>query len=166
MIDENGKLFGKVNIIDAGAFLLIVLGLLGFFVVRSNRSEAQSNQVATKTIQFDLFAQGNFKNPKVFKVGDQVAINIRNQPAGMATIEKVQVDARTVTFLPADGKLKSFPDPDAPYGKKITFTLKADASQTPNGYVIGGAKIKIGIPVEIETALYSLKGSTIDVRAE
>ncbi|MGA7952746.1 MAG: DUF4330 domain-containing protein, partial [Gloeobacterales cyanobacterium] len=62
--------------------------------------------------------------------------------------------------------LKSFPDPDTPFGKKITFTLKADASQTPNGYVIGGAKIKIGIPVEMETDLYSLRGSTIDVRAE
>ncbi|MGA7954393.1 MAG: DUF4330 domain-containing protein, partial [Gloeobacterales cyanobacterium] len=101
MIDENGKLFGKVNIIDAGAFVLIVLGLLGFFVVRSNRSEAQSNQVATKTIRFDLFAQGNFGNPKVFKVGDQVAINIRNQPAGIATIEKVEVDPRTLSFLSA-----------------------------------------------------------------
>ncbi len=166
MIDENGKLFGKVNIIDAGAFVLIVLGLLGFFVVRSNRSEAQGNQAATKTIQFDLFVQGSYGNPEVFKVGDKVAINIRNQPAGIATIEKVKIDTRTLSFLPADGKLKSFPDPDAPYSKKMTFTLKADASETPNGFVIGGAKIKIGIPVEIETPLYSLKGSTIDVRSK
>jgi hypothetical protein len=166
MIDENGKLFGKVNIIDAGAFVLIVLGLLGFFVVRSNRTEAQGNQAAIKTIQFDLFTQGNFSNPEVFKVGDKVAITIRNQPAGVATIEKVKIDPRTITFLPADGKLKSFPDPDAPYSKRMTFTLKADASQTPNGFVIGGAKIKIGIPVEMETPLYNLKGSTIDVRSK
>jgi hypothetical protein len=166
MIDANGKLFGKVNIIDAGAFILIVLGLLGFFVMRSNRSEAQGNQAATKTIQFDLFTQGNFEKPEVFKVGDKVAINIRNQPAGIATIDKVRIDPRVITFLPADGKPKSFPDPDAPYSKKMTFTLSADASETPNGFVIGGAKIKIGIPVEIETALYSLKGSTIDVRAK
>jgi hypothetical protein len=166
MIDENGKLFGKVNIIDAGAFVLIVLGLLGFFVLRSNRSEAQGNQVAIKTIQFDVAVSGNYGNPEMFKVGDSVAINIRNQPAGIATIDKVKIEPRVITFLLPDGKTKSFPDPDQPYSKRLTFTLRADANQTPNGYVIGGAKVKTGLPVEMETPSYNLKGSAIDVRAK
>jgi Domain of unknown function (DUF4330) len=165
MIDENGKLFGKVNIIDAGALVLLVLGLLGFFVFRSGRSEAQVTQTETKTIQIDMLIQNSIVNPGILKVGDKVNINIRNQPAGEATIEKVKIEPRLIA-LAINGVPKNFPDPDKTFGKNITLTLKAQASKTPNGYVIGGAKVKVGIPLEIETYLYSSKASTVDVRPE
>lgn len=158
MVDENGKLFGKVSILDVGILFLAILALLSYFVIRPGRPETQAT---TKTIHISLLLpEVNVRDLNTFQVGDKVNITIRSQFAGLATLQDVKVMPRLVT-LPIDGQAKNFPDPDEPYAKNVVLTFQTEARETSNGYVVGGAKVKVGIPLEIETSKYYLRGGTV-----
>ncbi len=158
MMDENGKLFGKVSIIDVGIVFFAILALAGYFVIRSGRPETQASP---KTIQISLLLpEINIRDLNSFHVGDKANVTIRNQSAGLATLQNIKVMPHLIT-LPINGQVKSIPDPADPYSKNVVLTFQAEARETANGYAVGGAKVKVGIPLEIETAKYQLRGGTV-----
>ena len=158
MMDENGKLFGKVSIIDVGIVFFAILALAGYFVIRSGRPETQAT---SKTIQISLLLpEVNVRDLNTLQVGDKASVTIRNQSAGLATLKDIKVMPHLIT-LPIHGQVKSIPDPAESYSKNVVLTFQAEARETANGYAVGGAKVKVGIPLEIETFKYQLKGGTV-----
>ncbi len=158
MMDENGKLFGKVSIIDVGIVLFAILPPIGYFLIRPSLPETQATP---KTIQISLLLpEVNVRDLDTFQVGDKANVTIRNQSAGLATLQNIKVMPHLIT-LPIHGQVKSIPDPAEPYSKNVVLTFQAEARETANGYAVGGAKVKVGIPLEIETSKYQLKGGTV-----
>ena len=62
------------------------------------------------------------------------------------------------------GAVFSIKDPSRHDIYNLSVTLKDDAIITPDGAVIGGNKIKIGLPITIEGFNYRLNGIVSDVR--
>ena len=55
-------------------------------------------------------------------------------------------------------------DPTTPYTFNFLVTLKDTATITPDGPIIGGNKIKIGLPIELEGYNYKFGGIVSDVK--
>ena len=83
---------------------------------------------------------------------------IRNQPAGRVRVLEVEnVSPKLVSVLP-DGSVVQGDNPNASSGLYVRFQLEADAETGQSGVVIGGTKLKIGVPVELEGDRYRVNG--------
>jgi hypothetical protein len=170
ILDSQGRLFGKVSILDFGAALVILLVLVGllFFPGTSGSSIAQVS--GTKPIEVDALVRGlSVRNPgdivEQFKKAKKTSIIIRNQPYGEVDIKDVKQLPRLLSVPQPDGSVKALEDPrpDA-FSSDMLLTLSGQAQITNNGPVLGNNKIKIGTPLELEGYNYNFNASVIDVR--
>ena len=171
ILDSHGRLFGKINLLDLGAVLVIVLVLVGIFLYPgTSGSVAQVNE-ATKPVEVDLVVRGlNIKDPEQlftngFTKGGKTNIVIRNQPHGNLEIKSVQQLPRTMLVAQPDGSLKEYTDPRPnQFSTDMLLTLKGKATIRPDGPVISNSKLKIGNPIELEGFNYNFNATVIDVR--
>ena len=166
---KDGKLFGKVNIIDLIIVLFIILAIAGVYLARTGKYVTSSNvNLGTKEVQFDVVIRGaKFSSDRrIFNVGDESFITIRNVPYTKLKIFNVVRNPWQIAIPDPKNpsRVIAVDDPSSPYTYNFMVTLKDDAIITPDGAVIGGNKIKIGLPVELEGADYRYSGIVSDVR--
>mgnify|MGYP000384717762 CR=1 FL=1 len=170
ILDSQGRLFGKVNILDLGAALIMLLVVIGIFIFPGTTGSAQ---IGTKTqaIEVDIIAKGvGTSDPKQFiadlQASKQTNLIIRNQPYGKADIKSVQVLPRSVSVPQPDGSVKSLndPRPELAYSTDMLVTLSGKAQIKDGEAVLGGNKVKIGTQVEIEGSKYNFNCTVVDVR--
>jgi hypothetical protein len=172
ILDSQGRLFGKVSILDVGAAMLILLVLLGV-LLPGTTGFAQIGSTM-KPVDFDVILRGNdlqnmkSPNPQApVQAGEKTSLIIRNQPFGEVTVKFVTQMPRTVVVPQPDGSVKALPDPRPEAGLNADFlvTLTGEARMTPNGPVLGNNKIKAGTRVEIEGIDYNYSDLVVqDVR--
>lgn len=165
VLDSKGRLFGKVNLLDIGAVLIILFVMAGIFLF-PGPSGSLANSDAN--VEVDVLVLGlKSRDPKnLIKEGEKASFIIRNQPSGEVKIKKVEFLPRTAAAPQADGSLKAMPDPrsEEQFSVNMVVTLEGKGQMTDNGPVFGGTKIKIGTPVELDGSLYNFKPSVIDIR--
>lgn len=169
ILDSQGRLFGKVSILDLGAALVILLVVVGIFFFPGT-SGAQIG-ATTKPVEIDVIVRGlNVRDPQQLfeqglKEGGKTNIIIRNQPHGQIEVKSVKRLPRTTLVPQPDGSVKELPDPKAnQFNMDMLLTLGGKAQITKNGPVIGNSKLKIGVPVELEGFNYNFNTSVIDIR--
>jgi hypothetical protein len=171
ILDSKGRLFGKINLLDLGAALVILLVIIGIFILPGTSGSVA--QVGTKTlpIEVDLVVRGlNIRNPEQlfkqgFSKGGKTNVIIRNQPYGQIGIKSIQQLERTITVPQPDGSVKELTDPRLNnFSTDFLLTLEGRAQVTDNGPVLGNSKVKIGMPFELEGFNYNFNASVIDIR--
>ncbi|TVP64929.1 MAG: DUF4330 domain-containing protein [Nodularia sp. (in: Bacteria)] len=171
ILDSKGRLFGKINLLDLGAALVIILVIIGIFVFPGTTGSVA--QVGTKTvpIEVDLAVRGlNVRDPerlfeKGLTKGGKTNVIIRNQPYGQIDIKSIQVLPRTLTVSQPDGSVKELPDPRINnFSTDMLLTLEGKAQVTDSGPVFGNSKVKIGTTFELEGFNYNFNSTVIDVR--
>lgn len=165
VLDSKGRLFGKVNLLDAGAVLIMLLVVGGVFLF-PGPSGTLANSDAN--VEVDLLVLGlKTRNPKtLIKEGEKASFKIRNQPIGEVKIKKVEFMPRTTLAPQSDGSVKAVADPreEEKFSVNMIITLEGKGQMTGNGPVFGGTLIKVGLPVELDGGLYNFKPSVIDIR--
>jgi len=173
ILDSKGRLFGKINLLDLGAALVILLVIVGIFIFPGTSGSVAQIGAKTVPIEVDLVVRGlNVRNPQQlvkegFTKGGKTNVIIRNQPYGQIGIKSVEQLERTLTIGQPDGSVKELPDP-----RKINFstdfllTLEGQATVTKDGPVLGNSKVKIGMPFELEGFNYNFNASVIDIRLQ
>lgn len=173
ILDAKGRLFGKINLLDLGAALVILMVIIGIFVFPGTSGSVA--QVGTKTvpIEVDLVVRGlKVRDPQQlfkqgFTQGGQTNVIIRNQPYGKIGIKSIQQIDRTIPVPQPDGSVKELPDPRSNiFSKDFILTLEGKATVTNSGPVLGNSKVKIGMPFELEGFNYNFKASVIDIRLQ
>jgi hypothetical protein len=171
ILDSKGRLFGKVNLLDLGAGLVILLVILGIFIFPGTSGSIAQVGAKTSPIEIDLVIRGlNVRDPEDLfknglKAGSKTSVIIRNQPHGEIAIKSVQVLPRTVNVPQPDGSVKELPDPKSNnFSTDLLLTLAGTAQITDNGPVIGNSPVKIGLPFELEGFNYDFNATAIDVR--
>lgn len=171
ILDSKGRLFGKINLLDLGAALVIFMVIIGIFIFPGTSGSVA--QVGTKTspIEVDLVVRGlNVRDPEQlfkegFTKGGKTNVIIRNQPYGQIAIKSIQQLDRTITVPQPDGTVKEMPDPRSNnFSTDFLLTLEGKATVTDNGPVLGNSKVKIGMPFELEGFNYNFNASVIDIR--
>ncbi|AHF63657.1 hypothetical protein Syncc8109_1290 [Synechococcus sp. WH 8109] len=91
---------------------------------------------------------------------EEAALNIviRNQPAGLVSLVSVDDVTTPLTAVQSDGSVVIADPPPTVFPRHARFVMEAQAEIKPSGVVIGGTKLKVGVPVELEGRLYRLNG--------
>jgi len=166
IVDSQGRVFGKVNILDVGAALVILLVIVG--VLLPGTSGLAQLGSTTKPVAVDVVIR-SVASSNFLKAGEKTSIIIRNQPYGEITIQDVKELPRNVPAPQPDGSVKSLSDPrpEAGLTKDYLVTVAGTARITKDGPVLGNNKIKAGVKIELEGLTYDFTDLTVlDVRIQ
>jgi Domain of unknown function (DUF4330) len=175
ILDSKGRLFGKINLLDLGAALVILLVVVGIFIFPGTSGSVAQVGAKIVPIEVDLVVRGlNVRDPERlfkegFKTGGKTNVIIRNQPYGQIGIKSIKQLERTLTIGQPDGSVKELADPRKNnFSTDFILTLEDNAKLTKDGPVLGNGntKVKIGMPFELEGFNYNFNASVIDIRLQ
>ena len=155
----------KFSFVDLIILLGVIIALfVGVFTAKHFRQTANKQIEATSPITFQVFLRGVTVTSAEFPIleNDKTFITIRNVPYTALSVVNVKFEARK-TFSPAS-KNVLVPDPAQPSVFDAIITISDTAKITKDGAVVGGNKIKMGLPVTLEGQKYKFNGTISDVR--
>ena len=144
----------KVKPVD----IIIILGVLiavvvGYVTFKNVRQTADKQIEATSKISFEVFIRGITYTGEDLPMhkSEKTFISIRNVPYTNLDIVDVQVERRKVV-LPTITQKQVMVVEDVSLANMydVTVTLTDTAKITKDGAVVGGNKIKIGLPITLE----------------
>ncbi|RAI14733.1 MAG: pyruvate/2-oxoglutarate dehydrogenase complex,dihydrolipoamide dehydrogenase (E3) component [Candidatus Melainabacteria bacterium] len=153
----------KISLTDIIILLVIILSLaVGFITFKKIRQTAGKQIEATEKIVFQVFLRGVTltTNENPIKKGEKTFITIRNVPYSDVEVLDSKIDTKKIVIPDLRSNGKSFVYEDySQYGMyDIVVTLTDTAQITKDGAVVGGNKIKIGLPITLEGQSYKLNG--------
>ena len=163
------NILGKLNLVD----LIIIIGVIialcvGIFTMKHFRQTADKQIEATSHITFQVFLRGVTVTGEEFpiKKSDSTFITIRNVPYTELNVIDVTSAPRQMAVASAknDKQYVLVNDPAQPSVYDAVITIKDTAKITKDGAVVGGNKIKMGLPVTLEGKDYKFNGTISDVR--
>ena len=147
---------------------VVIALIVGFLTVTHCRQTAGKQIEATSKIGFQIFLRGVTITSQELpmKKGEKTFLTIRNVPYSDLDIIDVVADTKKVVLPNARGKeqFTVLPDVSQAASFDVLVTVADTAKITKDGAVVGGNKIKIGIPVTIEGQNYRFNGVISDVQ--
>jgi hypothetical protein len=142
MIDKNGKLFGKISVIDILVVALVLVASV-FFVTRylSTRSSALNAGGALDTLEIKFYAEevNDFVVDSI-SVGD--AAKEMAQYASFGTITDIRTAPSITWVSDSDGNLYASPKEDKYFS--VTVTLEAKGKIDATGFTLDGTTYFVG----------------------
>ena len=165
------NIFKSLRIVD----YIIIVGLIlavgvGYFTLKGSRQTANRSIEATSKISFDVVIRGiTFTGEDLpLKKDEKTFISIRNVPYSDLIITDVKSDRRKTvlpTFNTKDTKtVLVVDDVSLPNVYDAVVTLTDTAKITKDGAIVGGNKIKIGLPITLEGKDYRLNGTVSNIK--
>lgn len=142
--------------------IVILAALVTFLVVKGKNKAISSLPVeAEQKIEFTVAIKGATisSDEDIIKEGENAFLTIRNVP--YKELKVVSVERNRKQIVLSAGNEKQFivtDDVSSPNQYDYLITLEDDAKITEDGAVVGGNKIKIGIPVVLENFKFKLGG--------
>ena len=157
------KLFDYIII-----FAAIAVIAAGVLVLTGKNKFSKSPVEATKKIAFQVMLKSvSLTDNKIpFEVGEESFITIRNVPYTKLQIIDVVYQPKK-TLIPTGYPQQPFivvDDYSQPSQYDFVVSLIDDAKITKDGPVVGGNKIKIGIPIVLEGFNYRIGGTVSNVQ--
>lgn len=167
-MDKFKEIFKKFKTVDMIIVAGVVLALIvGFFTYKNFRQTASKQIEATSKISFQVFVRGVTLtgNEIPMRANDKTFISIRNVPYTDLDIVDVKADRKKIV-LPILNSKKVMVVEDVSQANMydITVTLKDTAKITKDGAVVGGNKIKMGLPITLEGKDYKFNGTVSDLK--
>lgn len=152
-------------IIIATIIIALIVGLLAYL---GKNKFSKSPVEATQKVIFQVISRSVSITDSVipFKIGEESFITIRNIPYTKLQIIDVAYQGKKIV-LPTNTPKKEFivvEDYSLPYQYDFVITLIDDAKITKDGAVVGGNKIKIGMPIVLEGFNYRISGTISNVQ--
>lgn len=163
------ELIKKIKPVDFIIVAFVVVALcVGFVTFKGYRQTADKQIEATSNIVFKVYMRGvTFSGKDIpIKKGEKTFISIRNVPYSDLEILDVKADRRKIVLPTLNSKkvvivVEDVSQPDL-YDVVVTLTDKAKI--TKDGAVVGGNKVKLGLPITLEGADYKFTGSVSDLK--
>jgi hypothetical protein len=149
LVDQKGRLFGKINLFDLLVILLVVAGLVGIVFRLLLPPVAESN-LMTATYTVEMLEQDEcFKT--AYKAGD----TLYEKGVVLGTVTAVQVSpAKTQEILP-DGTVQPVEHVTT---YDITLTVTTDQLHNSGGYHIGSQEFLAGTTHKISNGYATAPG--------
>ena len=163
------NILGKFNLVDIIIIIGVIIALfVGVFTMKHFRQTADKQIEATSPITFQVFLRGVTVTGEEFpiKVGGKSFITIRNVPYTELNVVEVTSSPRrtAVSSAKTAEQYVLVNDPAQPALYDAIVTISDTAKITKDGAVVGGNKIKMGLPVTLEGENYKFNGTISDVR--
>ena len=154
IIDEKGKLFGIINVIDL-LLLLIILAIVvgvGYKLVVKNEGLFQSGKAETKDYKVTIYCpMSPAAAAQHLKVGDKIYYDSYGELE--AVVESVNSDSSIRGELPSN----------YPNIENITIVLKVSSSAADKRIMMGGIQLNIGKEVMVKTYRVEITGYVIGI---
>lgn len=152
--------------------LIIIIGVIialivGFFTFKNFRQTAAKQIEATSKISFQVYIRGVTLtgNQIPLKADDKTFISIRNVPYSDLDILDVKADRKKIVLpILNSKKVMVVEDPSQANVYDLIVTLSDTAKITKDGAVVGGNKIKMGLPITLEGKDYKFNGTVSDLK--
>lgn len=159
MLDKQGRLFGRVSIIDLAIILAIVLVIAGVFY----RGRGTDAPVAAKTVQIKVVCP--FVYPDVvpnIKAGDQLVANNQLVPV---YIKEVEVKKAATTVSKPDGSMILT---ENPFRKDIFLVIEGQTTAVSSYQImLGGQQVRAGKDdYFVKTRTVELKATILNVEVK
>lgn len=169
VLDEKGKVLGVINAVDLFLVLVILGTLIGFLWTQTGHSSLSKKVSAEGPAEVKIAIRGaRVEDMKIFEKYKKAFIIIRNQPFDNVEIVSVKAWRRPLNFyVPEQKKPMRFENFDDSLATDVDMVIRSNAQFTtddPPSIVLGGNKVKAGIPVELETTEYKFTGSITAVK--
>lgn len=167
-MEKLSQIFSKFKPVDIIIVVGIILALIvGFFTFKNFRQTASNQIEATSKISFDVFIRSaTLTGDEIpIQAKDKTFISIRNVPYSDLDIISVKAERKKVV-LPVLNSKKVLVVEDVSQANMydITVTLTDTAKITKDGAVVGGNKIKMGLPITLEGKDYKFTGTVSDLK--
>ncbi|MGI6550966.1 MAG: DUF4330 domain-containing protein [Syntrophomonadales bacterium] len=159
MIDKQGRLFGRISIIDLAIVLAVVLVIFGVFY----RGRGTNVAVDPKTVQIKVVCP--FVYPDVvpnIKEGDQLVANNQLVPV---YIKEVDVRQANTTVSKPDGSMILT---ENPFRKDIFLVIEGQTTAvSPHQIMLGGQQVRAGKDdYYVKTRTAELKATILNVEVK
>ena len=143
---------------------LVIAAAVGFMTFKGMRQTADKQIEATSKIMFEVYVRGLTFTGDEFpvKAGEKVFISIRNVPYTDLDIIDVKSERKKIV-LPVLNKPVVVDDASQSNIYDVLITLTDNAKITKDGAVVGGNKIKMGLPITLEGKDYKFTGTVSDL---
>ena len=159
------KLLKKISIVDIIIIFTVIAALIvGYMTFKKIRQTSDKQIVSTSQVQFHVFVRGfSYTGLELpVKKGEKTFITIRNVPYTELLVSDV-ISAPRQTAISVAGSYKVIDDPAFPNLYDLVVILNDEAKVTKDGPVVGGNKLKTGLPITIEGVDYKLNGTVSNV---
>lgn len=157
----NFSFLKKIKMFDIIVILLILAGVAVFAARKTGHHVTSSQQIVAETnVDIEVY----FRNVVItsenspFREGDETFITIRNVPYTKLKIKNSSYERRKIILPSATSQYQIVEDVTSPFSYDFLVTVVDSAKITKDGAVVGGNKIKIGLPVTLEGKDYKLNG--------
>lgn len=153
----------KIGVFDIIMILAVIVALVvGYFTYSHFRQTADKQIESNAKILFQVYLRGVTitGNVNPIRVGEKTFISIRNVPYTDLKVVDVKAESKK-TLMPNPAKKPLFlivDDYSQLYCYDIIVTVIDTAKMTKDGAVVGGNKIKIGLPITLEGKDYKFNG--------
>lgn len=147
---------------------VVVVLIIGVLVVKGKNKFSKSPVEATQKVAFQVMLRSVSVTDNImpFRVGEEAFITIRNVPYTKLQIIDSKFSPKK-TMIPTGNPRRPYivaEDISLPYQYDMIITLIDEAKVTKDGAVVGGNKIKIGLPIVLEGFNYRIGGTISNVQ--
>jgi len=157
LIDDQGNVFGRVNVIDAlVALLVLAVAIAGLTLVLGDSGDSGSSGVgANQTVVSVDFRTGS--------VQPYVADVVTEGPVGTSNVTRIE--NKTVTQMPvvtqnASGELSVR---DHPTDKRLTLRLGLNVTRAGDEYLYHGTPLEVGTTLRLDLGPTTVSGNVTAV---
>ncbi len=155
------KFLKKLRPFDIIVIVLIIAAVMVFVATKTGGHITSSKQIEAETkVDIEVYFRGVVitSQNSPFKEGEEAFITIRNVPYTKLRIKNTSFERKKIIVPNGSSQYKVVEDVTSPFNYDFLVTLEDDAKITKDGAVVGGNKIKIGLPVTLEGVDYKLNG--------
>ena len=143
VVDEKGKLFGKINLIDLIVIVVLILIVAAVvWKVAGNRIQsAVDNMGSVPTVRYEVVCANVDPDTcatAVAHIGDQLMSNGKMMNAH---ITNCVVEPYYTVAADAEGNAVQL---ESPIAKNLRFTIEAKVPLTNNAYAVGTQELRVG----------------------
>ncbi len=162
LIDEKGRIFGKINIIDICLVLVIVLAIGGIFLKKASISETQTvYKDITYTVQIRAIRQPTVEQFQG-KLGQSLYVTKTGEYLG--TVSDVLCTEAEGLAIDKNGSYIKTTQPDR---YDITITVQTEGTETAKGiFTQGGKQLFIGETLNITSETAETSGEILSIEVE
>jgi len=151
-LDERGRIFGKVNIVDV-LVVLVIIAVVVFAVVRFTATSSPSEPLKV------TYRVEEVRQATVDAIQKSVPVNGTVRDEGGTVLGKVlgtEVRPTEVEYMTPEGELRAF---DSPIFNDVFIVVRGEGSESGDTWRIGSVPIRVGKKV-------TLIGSGFEVQSQ
>lgn len=165
ILDEKGRLFGKINLIDLIVILVLVfiVAAVGWKLAGNRIASAVENLGGVPTVRYEVLCTNvdpDTCDYAVAHIGEQL---MSNGDMVDAHITDCVIEPNYTTCLDNNGNALQVENPAA---YNLRFTIEANVPKTNNAYAVGSQEIRVGKAHIVKTVLLEINGSITSMEEE